>query len=132
MLVHFKSVDFRLIAMAMYSHVTIPYCKPEEYGIVKMADPASPEADNEYWGWWWQNYSYWYYWAAQSAYGCQQPNQDDYDKQYKQWLEYFNSGIHSGIQQVASLTQQPPHVERAPPRIIGNLNCFAEEHSMSL
>jgi len=84
-----------------------------------MADVRVPEVDNEYWGWWWQNYSYWYYWAAQSAYGCLQPNQDDYDKQYKQWLEYFNSGT----QQVDPHTQQPPHVERPPPRIIGSFFC---------
>jgi len=83
-----------------------------------MAEAGSPETDSEYWSWWWQNYSYWYYWAVQSAYGYQ-PNQDDYDKQYKQWLEYFNSGT----QQVDPLIQQPPHVERPPPRIIGRCVC---------
>ena len=79
-------------------------------------DTAVQGADNEYWNWWWQNYSYWYW--AQSGYGWQQ-GQTDYDNQYKQWLEYFNS---VNTQDNAQPVTQP--VQRTRFRLIGNNSNF--------
>ena len=75
------------------------------------ADTVMQAADSEYWSWWWQNYSYWYW--VQSSYGWQQGH-GDYDNQYKQWLEYFNSNAQEATQPVT----QP--VQRQRLRIIGN------------
>lgn len=70
-------------------------------------------ADNDYWNWWWQNYYYWYW--AQSAYGLQQSH-GEYDNQYKQWLEYFNS---MNTQESTQPVIQP--VQRIRLRLIGNI-----------
>lgn len=76
------------------------------------AEP-SMGGDSEYWNWWWQNYSYWY-WIQSSGYGWQQGH-GDYDDQYKQWLEYFNSNAQGDTMTVA------PPIRRVRLRMIGNL-----------
>jgi len=78
------------------------------------ADTVVQGADSEYWSWWWQNYSYWYW--VQSAYGWQQSH-GDYDSQYKQWLEYFNSN--SNVQEAATRPVTQP-VQKRRLRVIGN------------
>ena len=84
------------------------------------ADTAIQGGDGDYWNWWWQNYSYWYW--AQSMYGWQHSH-GDYDNQYRQWLEYFNSantqgGVHPIIQPV----------QRRRFRLIGNdVDIFVRE-----
>ena len=77
-------------------------------------DMAMQGADGEYWNWWWQNYSYWYW--LQSGYGLQQSH-GDYDNQYRQWLEYFNS---VNTQENTHSVTQPVHVQRTRLRLIGN------------
>ena len=72
--------------------------------------------DSEYWNWWWQNYSYWY--CIQSGYGWQQSSHGDYDNQYRQWLEYFNSV--NTQENTHSITQPIPVVQRTRLRLIGN------------
>ena len=78
------------------------------------ADTVMQGADGEYWSWWWQNYSYWYW--MQSGYGWQQSH-GNYDDQYRQWLEYFNSVSTQGN---AHTITQPVTVQRTRLRLIGN------------
>ena len=89
------------------------------------ADTAATmqSADSEYWSWWWQNYSYWYW--IQSGYGWQQSGHGDYDNQYRQWLDYFNSV--NTQENTHSMTHPIPVVQRTRLRLIGNTFKFVCE-----